>query len=120
MLSPMLLALLAWFPGDDEVGKLMMQLRAEDSLTRIKAVERMAELGAKAERALPALVHRVVHDDHPTVVFKSLHALIEMGEAAVPVLAKELRAAVKPEIRARFVYVLGEIGPPARDSVPEM
>lgn len=81
------------------------------------AARALAELGAIAEPAIPALQAAVCDRSPPNVA--ALTPLMKTGPAAVPALA-EMLVHPEPEIRREAADMLGWMGKEASDAVPAL
>jgi HEAT repeat protein len=140
--APVLLALLAApvsaAPVPERVPDLVKTLKNGKPGERVIAAEMLADLGPKAEGAIPALVE--VIRDTPTplpippgsetkwtreesaahfLLEATWDALARIGPKAVPALA-ELLAHKDAEIRGRAAATLATFGPNAVDAVPAL
>lgn len=95
--------------------------------TRIGALKVFAGLGTAAKPAIPEVVKRLADED-PLVRLEAVNALwaIERNpDQAVPQALEHLRTTEtnpqkRGQIRAKAIYILGEVGPDARAAVPEL
>jgi HEAT repeat protein len=98
------------------VDELVTALDSRDGWLRLCALERLAELGAAAVPAIPALVKRIENGDE-----QAADTLSAVGKSspdkAVPLLMEALGNS-SVDVRWRVAELLGEIGPPASNAIP--
>jgi len=95
--------------------------------TRIGSLKILAGLGAAARPAVPEVEKRLADED-PLVGLEAVHALwvIERNtERTIGAALKHLRTTEtdqrkRGQIRAKAIYILGEVGPDAKAAVPEL
>lgn len=81
----------------------------------------LAELGPKAQQAVPALSETLA-DENPVVRLEALIALGRIGEAAKPAIPKMLKALDDETEAVRFgaVFALGKMGPDAKAATKKL
>jgi HEAT repeat protein len=95
---------------------LVNTLNSKDDWLRRVAMQRIEELGGAALVAIPALVKRVEQGDQEAE--DALATVCKAaGDRAVSALTNALTSRL-PKLRGKAAEILGEIGPPARASVP--
>lgn len=108
--------------GPLAVGALPALSRAtEDSNADIRrsACQAIGSLGPRAEGALTSLLERLVLDDDAAVKDASADALARIGSLSVPALTDLLERG-GPDLQWRAAKSLGQIGPRAKDAVPQL
>ena len=103
-----------------DVPALIKALKDIDANTRVSATRALNLLDPEATKeAADALVYALCQDDDPSVLGNVRNALPGIGAPAVPAL---IQALTKPSImvQPRVAYVLGRMGPKARDAVPAL
>jgi HEAT repeat protein len=106
------------------VPALIEALRDPDVGVRFLAVQALGDIGPEAQAAIPALLGI---DQSPIpgarvvvlINYGAESALARIGPTAVPALRKALRDPNAP-VRGIAARALGEIGPPARESLPDL
>lgn len=97
---------------DADVPRLIEKLLKDEKVgNRRKAAQDLGQLGAKAEKAVPALI-RALEDNDVAVRDEVEVALSKIGEVAVPGLLDGMRNDDQ-FVRVRIVTILGNIGPSA-------
>src|SRR3989304_3743407 len=100
------------------VETLLGELSDPDSGTREQAARRLGQVGAKARRAVPALI--VAMQDEKWGVQKQAELALEnLGGVAIPDLIEAL-GHDEERVRAWCTEALGNIGPSAQAAVPRM
>lgn len=109
----------------DCVPALTQALDDDDPLVRGAAANALGDLGEEAATAVPKLIGLLARTST-----EDLQAAESVGLSPVLALAKIGEPAVKPAIvalsdkdpivRFQAAYVLGEIGPPAKEAIPEL
>ncbi|MHB0960543.1 MAG: outer membrane protein assembly factor BamB family protein [Pirellulaceae bacterium] len=100
----------------ETVGALAAAMSSAKNETRVAAADALTILGPQAKGALDALLAQLGHES-PWVREASMDALASIGEEAVPALIETFANETGgPSIRAAFV--LGGIGPGAKDALP--
>ncbi|MGD9645549.1 MAG: HEAT repeat domain-containing protein [Pirellulales bacterium] len=99
---------------ESAVEPLIKSISDEDPHVRRAAVVALRTLKPDPQKTLPLLV-KLLDSSEPTVVAQVLDTLAESGEQAVPFLQKALE-----DEKGRYwaCLVIGEIGPPAKATVP--
>jgi len=108
-------------PENDELGRLIENLRDPLPATRQTAAIRLGMAGPAARRGAIALLDRLTDPDHAVRVHAA-HALWQIERpagAVVPVLI-DLLGVSKSNVRIAATYVLGEIGLAAGDALPAL
>jgi HEAT repeat protein len=100
------------------ITDLIKNLRNKDATTRLRAADRLAEIGPDGLDAAPALIEALGDKDEKVAASASI-ALSQIGEGAVPFLVTALDGENKT-ITARAMHVLYRIGPKARVAVPTL
>jgi len=103
-----------------DVPALIKALKDIDANTRVSAARALNLLDPEATReAADALVYALCQDDDPRVLGNVRNALSAVGSPAAPALMKAL---TEPSmvVRRRVAYVLGRMGPTARDAIPAL
>lgn len=85
----------------------------KDRNTRLEAADALGAMGSDAKEASPALVEVLVDQDNATSIAVGA-ALRDIGPGAVPALIEALGD--RPRM-ARAAFVLGQIGPAAKDAI---
>jgi HEAT repeat protein len=93
-------------------------LHDPDEAVRWHALRVLKEMGCEAAAAAPALVARF-NEPCESVLQLVEETLARIGPDVVPLLLKAMHERVA-RIRARAIYVLGRIGPPAVQAVPAL
>ncbi len=116
-----LLAIATRSPGQDEAAALSQQLSSTDVQTRLTACRDLAQLGVKAQGAVPQLIKllRANDVDEQRLAALTLASVGESAAAAVPALMDNLTAK-DAQARAAAAYALGKIGPAARAAAPAL
>jgi HEAT repeat protein len=105
--------------GPAALPELRKALKNPDRHVREKAAEAFCSLGEAAKDDVPALEEIVRAIQEPEACRRAVQRLGGIGPAAVPALRK-LLGDNRAVIRHTAAYVLGEIGPPAKDAIPEL
>ncbi|MCA9122104.1 MAG: HEAT repeat domain-containing protein [Planctomycetaceae bacterium] len=97
-----------------DLQQLITDINNSDKLIRVQAMDGIAEQGASAADAVPALVAALSDSDEEIVwhAARTLGAVGEGAAAAVPNLIAALDDD-RPKVRAYAAYALGRIGKPA-------
>lgn len=93
--------------NNQKIEKLITQLRDKNEKRRLSAAQEMAQMGAKAQAAIPALIQRLKSDESKAVVGVAAYALSQIGEPAVPALIELLS---EKSIRLKVAKTLRRIG----------
>jgi RNA polymerase sigma factor (sigma-70 family) len=104
------------------VPTLIDALASEDSNDRYAVIQDLARLGAKSKAAAPQLMAIAAKDANPTIRTLALGALVEI-KADPKTILPTLKEALKDENqnpRLEAVHRLGQLGPSAKDAVPEL
>jgi lysophospholipase L1-like esterase len=101
----------------EDVPELVAALGSADSYVVAFAAWSLGNLGAAAERAVPALAQTLSRDDTNAVVAAALARIGPAAAGAVGVLVDALRSE-NPDRRWRAARTLGRIGPPSEPAVP--
>ncbi len=101
-------------PQRKTVDELIRLVQSSDSTTQVAAIEELATRGAKAAKAVPALVNTFAQDNEE-VRLNAMLALGEIGKAAVPALKKQFTAGDE-NIRLYAVWGIGLIGEEAKEA----
>jgi HEAT repeat protein len=100
----------------ESVGAIVARLTDQDKDVRRACVRALQMI--KADRAIVTpLVVKVLEDSDPAVVMPALHTIAEAGAEVVPALTEALG---NKEARYWACLALSEIGPDAKDAVPEL
>lgn len=103
-------------PAESAAVKLVDLAFDQDELVRRAAIRAIRTIDPPDEITEP-LVMKILEEGDPAVVLPALHSLAQDGAAGVP----KLREKLKHEKAAYWVcIVLGEIGPEAKDAVPDL
>ncbi len=97
-----------------DTKQLIADINNSDKLVRIQALDGLAELGASASAAVPALTVALADGDEE-IVWHAARTLGAVGEGAATAVPK-LTAALedeRPKVRGYAAYALGRIGKPA-------
>ena len=101
---------------------LLDGLKNDDPFVRGDAAHTLAELGAKAKPAVPAMKKLLADENHGVRVHtaESLFKIdAKLGPELLPVLIDGLKNEDKA-VRAEAAEVLGRIGPAAEAAIPEL
>jgi len=114
-------ALVKLFPDDEaiqtqSVEAIIEGLQSEDPNVRRAAVQALAESKAPSEEVAPRLVAAIEQAD-PELIRDVIGALSAMGANAVPRVKRGLD---NPKLRGYAAVILGNIGPEAKEAVPEL
>jgi HEAT repeat protein len=114
-------ALSKLFPEDKAIEKQAVDafiagLSSEDRNVRQAAVQSLAESKAPSEAVAPAVVAAIAKADEETIR-DVVRMLSSMGAAAVPRVRNGL---ANEKLRGYSVVILGNIGPEAKDAVPDL
>jgi HEAT repeat protein len=104
-----------------DLNKLINQLKSKSANEQIQAADDLADLGAGAATAAPALTS-LLASDNPLVRWhaaRTLGALGPKAESAVPALQKAL-GDEDATVRAHAARALGEVGKAALPAVPAL
>jgi HEAT repeat protein len=93
-------------------------LKNESPMVRQFAAEQIGKLGADAKEAAPALMI-TLRDKDKAVRGASADALEKIGKGVVPALREQIKDK-DPELRAQAIETLGEVGPRAKDALPDI
>ena len=98
------------------VDALAAALSSAENETRVAAADALTMLGPKAKGAIDALLAQLGHES-PWVRVASMAALASMGKDAVPALIDTF-VNETGGLSVRAAFVLGGIGPDAKDALP--
>lgn len=104
------------------IDPLIESLREEDKNLRARSAWALGAIGPKARAAVIPLT-RTLKDTDPEVRNSAACALARIDERKTPTMVKRLLTALKDEdveVRAHAVSCLGEIGPPAKATLPQL
>jgi HEAT repeat protein len=101
---------------DASLKAIVGRLSDDDTQVRRAAVRALRMTEAPREAVRP-LVVKLLNDAEPTIAMRALGALVEGGVEVVPALASALE---EREARYWACLALGEIGPQAKDAVPNL
>ncbi|TWT92946.1 HEAT repeat domain-containing protein [Neorhodopirellula pilleata] len=93
-----------------DVWQTLELLRSEDSITRIKAKRRIADLGSECSPATSEIISLLEHGDVVLVDYAMI-ALRRIGKSSLPHLLNRLENA-SGDFRVRLLCVLGSINRP--------
>jgi HEAT repeat protein len=96
--------------------KLFTALKSKEPRTRAMAARALAALKPGAEIAMP-IMEKAFEGADEEMVHEALNAISGLGPAAVPKLIDALK---HEKARPYVVYMLGQIGPEAKDAVAEL
>lgn len=113
--------------GPETLPALTEAFGRKEPRTRIGALKVFAGLGAAARPAIPEVVKRL-SDGDPLVRLEAVNALwaVERNPGrTIPAALEHLRTTEadplkRGRVRAKAIYILGEVGPDARAAVPEL
>jgi HEAT repeat protein len=113
--------------GPPTLPAVTAALGGKEPRTRIGALKVVAGLGEAARPAVPEVEKRLADED-PLVRLEAVQALwaVERNpDRAIPTVLEHLRTTeanprTRGQIRAKAIYILGEVGPGARAAVPEL
>ena len=100
-------------PAASELAKLITD---DDPRVRHAALEALAEIEPGRELVVPLLT-TALSDQDPRVIRRALHALADRGAPIVPAMVEALK---NDQTEYWALLVLQEIGPEAKDAVPEI
>jgi HEAT repeat protein len=114
-------ALAKLFPNDKAIEKqsvdvMLAGLTSKDQNVRRAAVQAMAESKASSDLTQPKLVEMIKGAD-PQLIGDIIRMLTSLGADAVP---RVKRGLANPDLRGYAAVILGNIGPAAKDAVPEL
>lgn len=98
------------------VDELVTALNSRDGWLRLCALERLAELGAAAVPAIPALVKRIENGDEQAA--GTLSAVSKSSPDRAVTLLMDALGNSSADVRWRVAELLGEIGPQAKTAIP--
>lgn len=106
----------------NELSQLINQMYAADSETRYHAIQKIEQMGPKAEAAVPHLIDSMVFDDVNIVV--ALEALASIGPKASTAIPKMLEILnennVDTMVADRIFLALGSMGSLAQNAYPNI
>src|SRR6185295_2744816 len=102
----------------EKILALIKDLEGKDIEKRIGAATALAEYGSLAQAAVPGLVKALEEKDDDLRLNAAI-ALGKIGKAAVAPVGK-LLAAIDADTRYHALAVLGWVGPPAKEFVPQV
>jgi HEAT repeat protein len=108
--------------GRVSVSKVVPLLSSHERRDVINAAGILGQIHLEPALAVPALGKALEHDD-AEVRGKVVEALENFGTDAEPALAPLLQVltnTVQTDLQTQIAYVLGEIGPAAREAVPQL
>ncbi|MFZ5831070.1 MAG: HEAT repeat domain-containing protein, partial [Planctomycetota bacterium] len=100
----------------EAAGSLIDLLKDPDQRVRQAAARALSDLKPGPDIALP-LFQKALDGATDAVVLGALDAIASVGPEAVPALTKALAV---ESARPRVIYILGQIGPEAKDAVPAL
>src|SRR5437870_5764443 len=103
---------------DARVADLIKKLGSNDVQAKLAALVTLADLGAAAQDAVPALV-QALQTKNEDVRLNAAIALGKIGKASVPAVVKLLDSG-EADIRYYAVWTLGWVGPDAKNTAPRV
>lgn len=96
-------------------------LENPNPVTRYTAIKAIGEIGPKAKQAIPQLVEtiRETRNRDKRMLLACNHALLEMGREIVPSMIFLLKDD-EWEMRRGAAWILGKVGPDAKDAIPAL
>lgn len=104
--------------GPDAIPALTQALEGESVPRRIGATRALAQMGAPAKTAVPAMLKNLAHRDD-TLRKDTADALAQMGDASVPGLIEVLNAK-EPKQRQAAALALAQLGEQAKTAAPAL
>jgi HEAT repeat protein len=103
------------------LSEWMKMLKDEDLIKKYAAIKAIGELGPEAKEAIPILIEtiREMKDRDKRILFACNQALLGMGKEIVPHMIALLKDDTW-EMRRGSAWVLGKLGPDAKDAVPAL
>ncbi len=106
----------------DASGDLLTALLDSDPFVRSQAARALGSVGADARRAVPALIRLLSNDGNEVARSAAASSLGAFGASAADAVGPLVRALadLDPNVAAAAAGSLGDIGPPARLSLPAL
>jgi HEAT repeat protein len=103
------------------VSEWMKMLKGEDPAEKYAAIHAVRKIGPEAKEAIPILIEtiRVVRNRDKRILVACNSALLAMGKEIVPHMIALLKDDTW-EMRRGAAWILGKVGPDARDVVPAL
>jgi HEAT repeat protein len=103
------------------LGEWMKMLKGEDPIGKYAAINAVGKIGPEAKEAIPILIEtiREVRNRDKRILFACNKALLGMGKEIVPQMISLLKDDTW-EMRRGAAWILGKLGPDARDALPAL
>ena len=103
------------------LSEWMKMLKDENLIKKYAAIKAIGELGPEAKEAIPVLIETIRETKHrdKRILFACNQALLGMGKEIVPHMIALLKDDTW-EMRRGSAWVLGKLGPDAKDAVPAL
>ena len=96
-------------------------LEDPNPITRTAAIKAIGEMGPEAKQAIPVLIEtiRETKNRDKNILLSCNYALLKMGKEIVPYMISLLKDD-DWEMRGGSAWILGKVGPDAKDAVPAL
>ncbi len=103
------------------LGMWIEMLEAPNPVTRHAAIKAVGEIGPEAKEAIPVLIEtiRETRNRDKHMLLSCNYALLAMGKEIVPYMIVLLKDD-NWEMRRGSAWILGKVGPEAKDAVPAL
>jgi hypothetical protein len=103
------------------VSEWMKTLKGEDPAGKFAAIHAVGKIGPEAKEAIPVLIEtiREVRNRDKRILVACNNALLAMGKEIVPSMISLLKDD-EWEMRRGAAWILGKVGPDAKDAVPAL
>ena len=103
------------------LSEWMKMLKGEDPVGKYAAIHAVGKIGPEAKEAIPILIEtiREVRNRDKRILVACNNALLAMGKEIVPHMISLLKDDTW-EMRRGAAWILGKVGPDARDAVPAL
>jgi len=103
------------------LSEWMKMLKGEDPVGKYAAIHAVGKIGPEAKEAIPILIEtiREVRNRDKRILVACNNALLAMGKEIVPHMISLLKDDTW-EMRRGAAWILGKLGPDARDAVPAL
>lgn len=102
--------------GDDAIAPAIKTLQDRNNPHRYEAAQKLGDIGAKAQEAIPALIAAL--EDEDRIQAAACFALGKIGPATVPPLLNALGSHKASRVRIAIIDIFEYLGPAAKDAGP--